>query len=265
MNAKFDFSGMQVRVDFAAPIDISLPVCGLNARAGDNPNAFFVDEPVFAALEEGGFVGAVARGGAYNCEVIMLTPHGNGTHTECIGHITRERVSIHQVLRQFHCFARLFSVEPTLAANGDHIVTAEQLQPVLADFSPHQALIVRTLPNDESKRTRRYSGANPPYLHPAAAALCAAHGVQHLLLDLPSLDKEDDGGLLAAHHAFWKVEKHTSQDFSNARWEATITELVFVPNDALDGSYLLNLQIASLETDASPSKPVLYKLRVHGE
>jgi hypothetical protein len=36
--------------------------------------------------------------------------------------------------------------------------------------------------------------------------------------------------------------------------------MVFVPNEVPDDLYLLNIQIASLETDASPSKPLLFKL-----
>ncbi len=41
--------------------------------------------------------------------------------------------------------------------------------------------------------------------------------------------------------------------------DATITELIFVPNKIRDDDYILNLQIASFENDAAPSKPVLYK------
>jgi kynurenine formamidase len=259
MFATFDFKGTPVRVDFAQPIDISLPVRGLKASAGDNPNAFFVEEPEFVPFEAGGFIGSVARGGSCNCEVLTLTPHGNGTHTECIGHITRERVSIHASLKQFHSFAKLISIEPRTHTGRDRIITAEQLQPALSDFKPHQALIVRTLPNDESKRTRRYAGTNPPYLHAEAAELLAELGVGHLLLDLPSVDREDDGGVLAAHHQFWRIDNNALDNASEARVEATITELVFVPEGVMDGTYLLNLQIASLETDASPSKPVLYR------
>ena len=81
----------------------------------------------------------------------------------------------------------------------------------------------------------------------------AEAGVNHLLLDLPSVDREDDGGKLLAHHAFWKYPQAT-------RRQATITELIFVPDSIVDGTYLLNLQIASFENDASPSKPVLYKI-----
>ena len=34
----------------------------------------------------------------------------------------------------------------------------------------------------------------------------------------------------------------------------------YVENKILDGNYILNLQIASFENDASPSKPILYKI-----
>jgi len=35
-----------------------------------------------------------------------------------------------------------------------------------------------------------------------------------------------------------------------------------VPDSMEDGNYILNLQIASLQTDASPSKPVLYSAKL---
>ena len=79
------------------------------------------------------------------------------------------------------------------------------------------------------------------------------NNVQHLLLDLPSVDREEDAGQLLAHHAFWQYP-------AQPRREATITELIFVPDEVADGLYLLNIQITSLELDASPSKPVLYLL-----
>jgi hypothetical protein len=81
-----------------------------------------------------------------------------------------------------------------------------------------------------------------------------------LLIDLPSVDKEKDGGKLASHKAFWNVTdvKLLNQD---ARLDCTITEMIFVPNEVADGNYLLNLQIASFENDASPSKPILYSIQ----
>ena len=121
------------------------------------------------------------------------------------------------------------------------------------DRSIPEALILRTLPNDEAKRHRQYSGTNPTYIEPALAEFLVEHDVQHLLLDLPSVDREEDAGQLLAHHAFWRYP-------AQPRCGATITELIFVPNEVADGLYLLNIQITSLELDASPSKPVLYQL-----
>jgi hypothetical protein len=36
--------------------------------------------------------------------------------------------------------------------------------------------------------------------------------------------------------------------------------MIYVPNKVEDGKYILNLLIAPFQNDASPSKPVLYKL-----
>jgi hypothetical protein len=44
---------------------------------------------------------------------------------------------------------------------------------------------------------------------------------------------------------------------------ATISEMIFVPGAVADGLYLLHLNIAPIESDASPSKPVLYKIAPH--
>ena len=77
--------------------------------------------------------------------------------------------------------------------------------------------------------------------------------MKHLLIDLPSIDREKDDGLLLAHNAFWNTS-------GKVRTESTITELIYVPNSVEDGKYILNLQIAPFENDASPSKPILYKL-----
>ena len=80
-------------------------------------------------------------------------------------------------------------------------------------------------------------------------------GVRHLLVDLPSVDREEDGGKLLAHKAFWQYP-------DNIRENCTITELIYADNIIKDGLYLLNIQIASFEIDVSPSKPVLYALTV---
>jgi hypothetical protein len=79
------------------------------------------------------------------------------------------------------------------------------------------------------------------------------HNIKHLLLDLPSVDREEDAGKLAAHKTFWNYPL-------NPRLDATITELIFVPNHISDGDYLLNLMVSAFDSDAVPSKPVIYPL-----
>ena len=47
---------------------------------------------------------------------------------------------------------------------------------------------------------------------------------------------------------------------ANPILDKTITELVYVHDSIKDGEYILQIQIISLENDASPSKPILYEI-----
>jgi kynurenine formamidase len=109
------------------------------------------------------------------------------------------------------------------------------------------------LPNTNEKLSRQYSNTNPTYLLEEAAIYLKDKNIKHLLIDLPSVDKEKDEGKLLAHKAFWNAK-------GKLRLYATITELIYVSNKVLDGTYMLNLQIAPFENDASPSKPILYQI-----
>jgi arylformamidase len=193
----------------------------------------------------------VSEGASTNFNNIQFNPHAHGTHTECVGHITREFHSINEFLKTFIFTAKLISLEPV--KNGeDHVITEEQVRDVF-EKGEAEAIIIRTLPNYIEKRSRHYSHTNWPYLEESAARYLRVCGVKHLLIDLPSVDKEKDEGKLLAHKAFWDHPKNT-------RMDATITEMVYVPNKVEDGDYILNLQVASFENDAAPSRPVLYKL-----
>ena len=241
-------NGQAYQVDLSQPMDI-----GIALRRGlDNPNCFWA--PPFEALpvRSDSFVGDTREGGVVNFFNVRLNPHGNGTHTECVGHLTKERISINASLPKFHYFARVVSLLPTKAPSGDRVIQRSQIEDWIHD-DPTPALIIRTIPNEEWKLTANYSGSNPPYMDKEAVELLVEAGVEHLLIDLPSVDREEDGGALAAHRAFWRYPQDT-------RFEATITELIYVPEVIKDGLYLLNLQIAAFELDAAPSKPVIYKL-----
>jgi kynurenine formamidase len=244
--------------DLSKPIDISIPL----TNTDDNPIAWYIEKPVIEPVVLGNWIGKVSEGkSSTNFNNIFFNPHGHGTHTECLGHITREFYSINNCLKQFFFTAKLISIEPERVGE-DLVITKSQIEnrlhKYLKDAETSSALIIRTLPNNETKKHLKYSNTNPPYLDENAAIFIREMGIKHLLIDLPSVDKEHDGGKLLAHKAFWNVQNVDDLN-SDARLDCTITEMVFVNNSILDGEYLLNLQIASFENDASPSKPVLYK------
>lgn len=254
----------EFKIDLSKPIDISIPL----TNTDENPIAWYIDKPVIEPVVFGDWVGKVSLGkSSTNFNNIYFNPHGHGTHTECLGHITREFYSINQVLKQFFFMARLVSVVPEIRGE-DLVITKDQIQEALGGYSPFavatEAIIIRTLPNFKIKKSLKYSNTNPPYLDEAAARFICDSGISHLLIDLPSVDKEHDGGELRAHKAFWNV-KDVNDLNVDARLESTITEMIFVGDEVKDGSYVLNLQIASFENDASPSKPVLYDVQFLNE
>jgi arylformamidase len=250
MIVTIEHKGQYLRADLSQPMPISIPL-----RSGAaNPNCFWAPMPEFEPVRAGDFVGSTAEGGVVNFFNVRLNPHGNGTHTECLGHIAKEPYLLPECVKKTHFLARLVTVYPTLQPDGDRVIDAATLQDCMAPGEA-EALIIRTMPNHEDKMERTYSGANPPYLHAEAVLWTLKCGIEHLLLDLPSVDREEDGGLLLAHRAFWQYPSE------QPRTHCTITEMVFVPDDIKDGLYLLDLQITHLMLDASPSRPVLYALK----
>jgi len=240
-------------IDLSKPIDISIPLSNTEA----NPIAWYIEKPVIEPVRFGDWIGRVSEGSSTNFNNIFFNPHGHGTHTECLGHITREFYSINQCLKEFFFLAELISVQPT-EMNEDLVITKAQIENALKSKTP-EALIIRTIPNLESKKHKNYSNTNPPYLLEEAAAFIRETGIRHLLIDLPSVDRENDEGKLLSHKAFWNV-KDVNNLNTDARLDCTITEMVFIDDTLSDGSYILNLQIASFENDASPSKPILYSV-----
>lgn len=250
MVSKITHKGKSYNVDLSKPIDISIPL-----RTGEeNVNAWYVAPVKIEPVRMGDWIGDVNQGGSVNFRNIMFNPHGNGTHTECVGHISKENFSINQCLKKFFFIAELITILPDETEGGDKVITKAHIENCLGDKRP-EALVIRTLDNHISKINKHYSNTNPPYLEYEAAAYIDELGIDHLLIDLPSVDREVDDGKLLAHHAFWQYPQNTKTG-------RTITEMIYVPNTVFDGAYLLNIQIASFENDASPSKPVLYQLNL---
>jgi arylformamidase len=249
-------------------IDLSIP---LNFN-GEQPNAYGAEPAVSHPCVAGPLVGDTREGGSCNFEQYTFIPHCNGTHTESIGHITKERISLRDSLTDVFLFAVVVSVEPergedtadTYApekAPGDRLITQASLMEKLAgEGISRKALIVRTLPNDESKKTREYMKEPPPFFSLEAIRYISALGFDHLLVDMPSIDRMFDEGKLSAHRIFWKMAAGSFEAGEESYRRRTITEMIYVPNEVRDGEYLLNLQIAPFAADAAPSRPLIFAL-----
>lgn len=250
--------------------DISIPLI----FNGKQPNTYGVRPASSEPYQADAFIGDTRKGGACNFEEIVIIPHCNGTHTECLGHITHRRFSIHEQLKDSLIPATLISVVPENAVNSvDNYKPAKEKEDVFisknilerallsAPKAFTKALIIRTLPNNDSKKTRNYMKYKPPFFSLEAMKYIVELNVEHLLIDLPSVDRLFDDGNLNAHHIFWNVEEgsHEVEPEQNSL-QKTITEMIYVDDKTEDGSYLLNLQIAPLVSDASPSRPLLYPL-----
>ncbi len=234
-------------IDLSKPLDISMPLRG-NAS---NVNVWYVDHPKIKPHRDGDFVAKVSEGASINFNDIWFNPHAHGTHTECVGHITEEFHSVNRHLNNYFFAAELLTIAPEKLGD-DFVISKKQLQYVLG-AGKRDAVIIRTLPNTKAKLSRQYSHTNPPYMLREAAQFLVEKEIDHLLIDLPSVDREKDEGALLAHRAFWNVG-------GAIRKHATITELIFVPNHIEDGRYFLNLQVAPFENDAAPSRPVLFEI-----
>ncbi len=222
----------------------------------NNPRAWYVDLPKFEPVRTNGFLGSVEEGGNVNFRDIFFNPHGHGTHTECYGHISKEWVSVNDALSDFWMKAQLITLQPESYFNEsyqemDMRISLEQFKKL--ELSDVKALIIRTLPNALDKKSKNYSATNPAYFEASIADYLVELNIEHLLVDLPSVDREMDGGALEFHHHFWQYPE-------NPRKSATITELIYVSNEIPDGIYMMNLQVAPFDNDAAPSRPIIYPI-----
>ena len=247
MKAIIEYNSRKIQIDVSKPLDISIPI----DTSKQNVNAWYIEDPKIAPEKIDDYEVSVANGAVVNFNTIHFNPHAHVTHTECVGHITEKVHSINKNLKHYFFVAEVVTIAP-LHHNGDFLIGVKQLRTALRN-KKRDAIVIRTLPNLEDKKSMQYSNTNPTYLSEKAAIYLREKGIKHLLIDLPSVDKEKDEGKLLAHNAFWNTA-------GEVRMDATITELIYVPNTVEDGEYLLNLMIAPFENDATPSKPMLYKI-----
>lgn len=244
MQFEFRRNGATYSFDANRFYDLSIPI------DTTGPLAWYLSEAKIDPVRDGNWVGAVAEGGSVNFRNIQFNPHGHGTHTEGPGHVEEVVHSIDRAVDSYHELAQVLTVIPKTLDNGDQVIYWDQIGEVLHGTDA-KAVVFRT--SAEDRRHKNWSNSNPPYLDAQVAAELAKMGILHLLIDLPSVDRESDEGKLLAHKAYWQIPENT-------RHNATITELIHVPAEVKDGVYLLNLQIGPFVNDAAPSRPLLYPL-----
>jgi len=247
MRVSLEHNGASYSADLQNGTDLSIAV-----KEGDTVNAYYAHPVSMEPYVAGDWIGSVEKGGPVNYRDIFFSPHGHGTHTECYGHIDPTIQSVNTHFKAFHMVAQVITVKPFRVENGDYVITKELLEK--QQLRSTEGVIIRTLPNDDSKMNRKYSGHNPPYIEVHAIEFLVSKGCKHLILDVPSVDREEDGGKLLGHRAFWNYP-------GNPRKNCTITELAFIPDSVADGLYLLNLQVAPFENDAAPSRPLIFPLK----
>jgi putative cyclase len=274
-------------VDLASPISLALELDFDPARP--QPRHFGAPAATSRPYAVPGFSGSVTTGASCNCNVMTVIPHCNGTHTECVGHLTNEPCDAYRVVPAGLIEALLLTVAPVTAAGepgestepapcaSDLLVTRRALESAWARFaggantnSRPLALVVRTghdgLPSAHSAAAdapagRDSAGPPPPYLTREAARLLVDKGIQHLIIDLPSIDREHDEGRLTAHRIFFGLPAGSRELARATRGQTTVTELATIPADVADGPYLLAIQVPAWRGDAVPSRPLLYPLQ----
>ena len=268
MFVKFSTGENEYTFDLSKPLFVSIPM----NFYGNQPNTYNVKTASAKAYEKDGFIGDTRKGGGCNFEEYSLIPHCNGTHTECVGHISLERMYVNEILKDSFIASALITVAPEKAFETDDTyfpdknkedliiskrIIEEKLAGAKEDFL--EGLIIRTLPNDDSKMSRKYMELPPPFFSVEAMEYIDRLNVSHLLIDIPSVDRTFDEGKLTAHHIFWNVQKESNDVDKNNHSLKTITEMIYVPDSVKDGIYLTCIQIPDFKSDAAPSRIILYK------
>lgn len=212
---------------------------------GATPKAWYSSNPSINAIQQEGFSGDTRLGGSVNSNEIRIQPHNHGTHTECYGHLTDERVALCDVFKGYLGLATLHSID---------LPYGKPIEEKHLPRTSHPALILRT--SIDGFCAKDFSNSDPSYISPQAMEAIVAFRVNHLLIDLPSVDPEFDQGKLIAHRIFWDYRNN-----AYGRTSCTITEMVRIPKKITDSTYLLDLHTVDWNTDAVPSNPIIYPIR----
>jgi len=282
------------QVNLASSWSLAIPV-NFN-QPKQQPNHFSANAALASPMQAGGFIGDTKQGGSCNVNELTINPHCNGTHTESIAHICDFSINTNVLINQKESETAaltlaqltlpalmpcaLISITPELAITSsenyspkfdedDLIISRSALEQILVSYQDEQlqALVIRSLPNTSNKRQQAYNSDNQPAFFSREAILYLnARGVEHLVVDVPSIDRLHDDGLMTCHHLFWQVDEGSHQVNQNSLVNKTITEMAFIGDEVNDDFYFINIQTPSFHNDAATSRPVLFSaIEIHAK
>jgi len=109
MKATIHYKGNDYQIDYSQPLDISIP---LKDGFFNVVNCFYAPPVEITPVKTDTFIGDTTQGGLLNFKNVKLNPHGNGTHTECVGHLSKEPYILDKCLKQFFFKAHVLTVHP---------------------------------------------------------------------------------------------------------------------------------------------------------
>lgn len=255
--------GTPPRFDLASPVSLAR----LLRFDGGDPRHFGAPAPRRVPLVLPGFAGEVRRGASCNCAVLELVPHCHGTHTESVAHLVAEPHDACEVAPRGLVPALLLAIEPVDAATsgedsdpapqpGDRLLTRAALRAAWPGHLPFEprALVLRT------GAAARGDAAEAPYVSRQCAMELVARGIEHLVIDLPSIDRGHDQGRLCAHRLFFGLPPGSTRLAEATRRDCTVTEFAAIPPELAPGPYALQLALPRIGGDAVPSQPLLFRL-----
>ena len=227
----------------------------------------------------GVFIGDVEQGGSCNVDILHLSPH-KLTHLQTETHIISEGTNISD-LGLIEGFALVVDLsgwmglekDETLDSNGrksTNSISVAQLQYAVDEaigqvLSPEQRfnlLAIKTRLSLDREDTD-YTGRDPLHLEPEVAQFIhdyheivgnPGRQIQTLILDLPSIDREDDGGLLLAHRNYFGIKDGKSQGEKRS-----LVEFAYL-RGLETGLYYCQIHPYPIQTNAIIVNPVFYPL-----
>lgn len=249
------------RVDFSAAVPLALML----DFSRPHPRHFGAPAASSEAFRVGNFEGDVALGASCNCRQVQLIAHCNGTHTESASHLTIEQRPLQEILPAGPMPALLLTVAAgdadssgedsiPVPKSGDRLITRSGL---LSAWNRHPAAKPRAL---LLRTGTDWNDPAPPFLSRQLVQELVARGIDHLVTDLPSVDRLADEGRLTAHRIFFGLPAGSTRLGDAARARATITELAAFPASVPDGPCAVQIQIPAWTGDAVPSRPLYLPL-----